>query len=101
MAGGWYRLVLESRNGSSTTLAKRWVQIGQSSHEPERRNPPPEERLVRRVAQATGGVFDAPDRAFLPPTERVPTTVPLRGWLLPLVVLLVLADVVLRGRTML
>jgi len=42
-----------------------------------------------------------PDFAFLPPTERMTVQVPLRGVLVPLVVVLLLIDIALRGRTML
>jgi hypothetical protein len=57
--------------------------------------------LLRRIAQATQGLVDVPDRAFVPTTDWVEQRVPLRGWLLPLVLLLLLADVALRGRSML
>lgn len=98
---GWYRLVVESRQGTSTTFARRWVQIGRAERGAEQPNLPPDEALLRRIAQATQGAYDLPDRAFLPPTQRMPLPVPLRGWLLPLTLLVLLGDVALRGRTML
>jgi len=98
---GWYRLVVESRQPEGSAFARRWIQIGRADHGPEQPHLPPDERLLRRIAQETRGVYDVPDAAFVPPTERVERRVPLRGWLLPLVILLLLGDVALRGRTML
>ncbi len=96
-SSGWHQLVVES----NTTFSKRWIQIGQAQRGVEQPHLPPDESLLRHLAQGTNGFFDAPDRAFLPPTERVTVQVPLRGMLLPLVILLLLLDVALRGRTML
>lgn len=98
---GWYRLVVESHQAEASAFARRWIQVGRADHGPEQPNLPPDERLLRHIAQETRGVYDVPDAAFLPPTERVERRVPLRGWLLPLVILLLLGDVALRGRTML
>lgn len=98
---GWYRLVVESRHETSSTFVKRWVQIGRAERGAEQPDLPPDEALLRRIAQATQGAYDLPDRAFLPPTQRMPLPVPLRAWLLPLALLLLLGDVALRGRTML
>ncbi len=97
VGSGWHQLVVESNN----TFIKRWIQIGRAQHSAEQPHRPPDESLLRHIAQETSGFFDAPDRAFLPPTERVTVRVPLRGVLLPLVILLLLIDVALRGRTML
>jgi len=101
LESGWYRLVLESRKDDTVVLMRRWVQIGHPSSGPEQRGLPPDEALLRRIAQATDGAYDIPDQAFLPPSEFVEQRVPLRGWLLPLVLLLLLVEVALRGRTML
>ena len=112
---GWYRLVVESHPqrgaevasggaGSpqpATLLAKRWIQIGRVDSRLEQPHLAPDEVLLSHIAQATHGAFDVTDRAFLPPTDWVERRVPLRGWLLPIVLLLLLADIALRGRTML
>ena len=82
-------------------IIRRWIQIGRAQHSEEHAHLPPDESLLRHIAQATNGFYDVPDRAFLPPTERLSVQVPLRGVLLPLVILLLLCDVALRGRTML
>jgi len=98
---GWYQVVVQSHSDAGPILAKRWIQLGRHEESAELGNLPPDETLLRRIAQATQGVVDEPDRAFLPPTAWVRESVPLRWWLLPLVALLLLADVALRGRTML
>jgi len=109
---GWYELVIGSHvstptqpgqepSRASTAFTRRWVQIGQAQRGPEQPGLPPDEAILRRVAQTTGGVFDVPDRAFVPPTVDVTVIVPRFRWVLPLVILLVLADIALRGRTML
>lgn len=99
---GWYQAVLESRPQEAEVLvAKRWVQVGTLAATQERPGQPPHEALLRQLARATGGVYDAPDAALLPPTTAAPVTVPLAMWWLPLVLLLLLADVALRGSSML
>ena len=98
---GWYRLLLSSDDGASDVLMKRWVQIGRVESLREQLHLPPDEALLGRIAQETGGTLNVPDRAFVPPTQPVEHRVPLRGWLLPLALVLFLVDVALRGRTML
>lgn len=105
---GWYRVIIESHPSAkpegrtpSTVFARRWIQIGHMESQVEQPQLPPDEVLLRHIAQATDGVFDVPDGAFLPPTEWINTPMPLRTWLLPLVLLFLLVDVALRGRTML
>ena len=97
LRSGWYQLVIESDGA----FLKRWIQIGRSERGAEQPHLPADEALLRHIAQTTNGVYDVPDRAFLPPTQRLTVQVPLRGLLLPLVILLLLIDVALRGRTML
>jgi Mg-chelatase subunit ChlD len=99
---GWYQLVLESRQADAPVFAKRWVQIGSPLADAEERpGQPPQEALLGYVAQATAGVMDVPDRAFVPPTTVAVTEQPLSTWWLPLVILLLLIDVALRGSSML
>ena len=57
--------------------------------------------LLSRIAQATGGYLNVPDRAFVPPSTWVQQQVSLRMWLLPLAIVALLLDVALRGRTLL
>lgn len=123
LRSGWYQLVIESDPspnlaqdsaqqadqptrteepvGLRGTFLKRWIQIGRSERGAEQPHLPADEALLHHIAQATNGIYDVPDRAFLPPTQRVTVQVPLRGLLLPLAILLLLIDVALRGRTML
>lgn len=105
LASGWYQVLVESGGASipkgASTFVRRWIQIGRSERQREQAHLPADEPLLRRMSEATHGVSDVPDRAFLPPTEWVRVPVPLRGILLPLMLLLVLIDVWLRGRTML
>ena len=112
MTSGWYQVVVRAgrpghapagQEGSrgQTLLVRRWVQIGRAPSGPEQPHLPPDEALMRRLAEATQGATDAPDAAFLPPTERREETVPIRSWLLPLALLFLLLDVAVRGRTML
>ncbi len=105
---GWHRVIIESHPAAkqagqapSPVFARRWIQIGHVESQAEQPGLPPDEVVLRHIAQATDGVFDMPDRAFLPPTEWVNTPWPLRGMILPLVLLVLLVDVALRGRTML
>jgi len=107
---GWYRLVLRSggqvpgqdASSGGAQVVTQWVRIGHPQDtEAERQHLPPNEALMRQIAQTTHGVLDVPDRAFVPPTEWVEQTQPLRGWLIPLMMVLLLLDVLIRGRTML
>ena len=61
----------------------------------------PREPLLRQLAHATGGTFDVPDLAFVPPTTTATTRQPLLPWFLPPVILLFLVDIALRGSSML
>jgi len=99
---GWYQLVLESRQpGAGPVFAKRWVQVGTPPSAAELPGQPPQESLLRRIADATQGAYQAPDAAFIPLTTTATTfQPPLMRWL-PFVVLLFLAGVALRGGSML
>lgn len=97
LSSDWYQLVVES----DQMFLKRWIRIGHAERRAEQPHLPPDDSLLRHIAQTTGGVYDVPDFAFLPPTERMTVQVPLRGVLVPLVVVLLLIDIALRGRTML
>jgi len=58
---------------------------------------PENRRLLRKLAECTGGRFDPkPSELFVPPAEGVPCLHSLRFYLLWSVVLLVLADVILK-----
>jgi len=112
---GWYQLTLESglpappQNvggaqagpGAAPTFGKRWVQLGTPPASEEAAGQPPQEPLLRHIARSTAGLYDAPDAAFLPPVTSASTSEPMLGLWLPLVILLVLIDVALRGASML
>jgi Mg-chelatase subunit ChlD len=122
---GWYQLALEAHppghpdsggraGGAGPTapaapaqeppaaiFAKRWVQVGTPPASQELTGQPPLESLLRGLARATSGAYDAPDAALLPPTTSGSVTEPLLAWWLPFVILLVLIDVALRGPSML
>lgn len=113
LAEGWHQLLITSAlpspesppadgeasgAGRSTT---RWVHLGGAATIGEQPPRPPDDELLRRLAAATGGIAEAPDAAFLPPTVWLQRRLPLRQWLLPLALLLWLCDVALRGRTLL
>jgi Mg-chelatase subunit ChlD len=127
LADGWYRLVLRSgasaapavgadapatgetgatdarpSDASRPLFVNRWIHLGHPQEtQEERPYLPPDTALLSRIAQQTRGVLDAPDRAFLPPTEWVERRRSLRGWLVLLAMALLLADVAVRGRTLL
>ncbi len=111
VADGWYRVLIDSRiqpdpaSGSAVTanaIATRWVQIGSPRLERGELPPlPSDELLLRRLAETTHGAYDEPDRAFVPPTAWVERPWPVRNVALPLMLLLWLVEVALRGRTML
>jgi Mg-chelatase subunit ChlD len=98
---GWYALTIESGEGEATSFGRRWIQIGAPPASVESAHQPPRESALRDVAHATSGVFGEPDRAFVPPTTMVETVQPLLAWWLPLVILLLLAEIAVRGSTML
>ena len=109
---GWYQLSLRSHPGKAgtpaattdedraTLFAKRWVQVGTPPTMDETTGQPPRETLLRRIARSTSGAYDLPDGALLPPTTTATVSESLLGWWLPLVLLLLLIDVALRGSTM-
>jgi Mg-chelatase subunit ChlD len=105
--GGWHQCSLTARvgpeggSGGSLVAAKRWVRIGSAASSQELAGQPPHEPLLRQLAWATGGAMQAPDAALVPPTVPVTVTEPPLGWWLPLVIILLLLDVWLRGSTML
>jgi len=84
-----------------TIFAKRWVQLGTPPASQELAGQPPLESLLRRLARATGGAYDVPDAALLPPTTHATVSEPLMSWWLSLVILLLLVDVALRGSSLL
>lgn len=107
LADGWYRVVVESRApgsdpASAPYIARRWVQIGSPRLEQRELPPlPADELLLSRLAEATRGVYDEPDRAFVPATAWVERAWPVRNFALPLMLIFWLMEVALRGRTML
>jgi hypothetical protein len=117
---GWYQLALEATAPPATTgnaaspehapaatesraavFAKRWVQLGTPPAPREASGQPPLESLLRQAARATAGLYDAPDAALIPAPGRTSSPAPMSSWWLPLVILLLLADVALRGPSML
>lgn len=100
---GWYQLALESAGGEAAVpvFTKRWVRIGTPPAGGEQTGQPPRESLLRQMARGTMGVYDMPDAALVPPVSRRTVSEPLLAWWLPLVILLLLVDVWLRGGTML
>ncbi len=98
---GWYQLVLASRQDSAPVFVKRWVQIGTPPTLEEIPGQPPRESVLRQIARSTSGVYEAPDRSLLPLTTRSTTTQPIFHWWLPLVIVLLLVEVALRGSSML
>ncbi|MDP3722877.1 MAG: VWA domain-containing protein [Candidatus Omnitrophota bacterium] len=113
LPSGWYRLLLQSHPPSpgadqleaaastAPVIATRWVQVGTPPVASEVTGQPPREALLRQLAQVTSGAYEAPDRAFLPPTASATTTEPALMWWLPLVVMALLVDIALRGSSML
>ncbi|MBI4597085.1 MAG: VWA domain-containing protein [Candidatus Omnitrophica bacterium] len=108
--GGWHQLRLDSTIASPEAAAeqrqisvetKRWIRVGAPTAEGEITGQPPEERLLRSLSGGTHGVYNAPDRAFVPLTAPVTTTAPMFHWWLPLAIVALLVDIALRGGTML
>jgi uncharacterized protein YegL len=114
---GWYELAVQSHPAGgpdraapdsvhaaqepSAMFTKRWVEIGAAPASNELSGQPPRELLLRQLAEATGGFYGAPDAAFLPPTTTTTTHAPLLTWALPLVIVLLLVEIALRGSSML
>jgi hypothetical protein len=113
---GWHQLTLESRvpatldtaptgpsadDAQSSLFATRWIQLGTPPTSAEVTGLPPDDALLQQVARATSGIYDMPDRAFIPPTMTVPVSLPLFTWWLPLALLALLAAIAARGSSML
>jgi len=101
LPSGWYQVALTSQQEGLTVTAVRWVQVGTPPSAKELGGQPPLDSVLQRIAQATSGVYQAPDHAFVPPMTDVETTQPVAMWWLPLVIVLLLAEVALRGSTQL
>ena len=106
---GWYQLLVEASsaaqpapatNGQTRAVATRWIRIGTPPADRELPGQPPYEPLLRQVAQATSGMYDMPDQAFLPVTTTVTTAVPAFTWWIPFALLALLGDVALRGSSL-
>ena len=82
-------------------FAKRWIQVGTPATSLETTSQPADESLLRHIARATDGAYDLPDRALLPPTTMTTVTKPIAAWWLPLVIILLLLEIALRGSSML
>lgn len=102
---GWYQLALEAKAPGAETggaiFANRWIQLGTPAAAQELPGQPPLEPLLRQLARGTAGAYEMPDAALTPPTTSVAVIEPMFAWWLPLVILLVLTDVWLRGPSML
>ena len=120
---GWYELTLESHvsgerlagaDAPATAAAAeaapeipvfttRWIEIGTapSTRATETTGQAPHEALLRQLAHATAGRYGVADLAFVPPTVPATAEKPLLTWWLPLVMLLLLIEVALRGASML
>lgn len=103
VSSGWYQLtVRDAAEQEGSTFASHWIQVGHPRADvTEQPGLWPDEAFLRHLAQATGGAIDLPDAAFVPPTTWQTRSVPLRGWLLPIVLVLLLIEVAIRGKTML
>lgn len=109
---GWYQLALTGgvpvQDGSAEVSAAappvftgRWIQVGSPPASAELAGQPPDESMLRQIAQSTSGRYGVPDMAFVPPTTTATTRQPLISLWLPLVILLLLVDIALRGSSML
>jgi len=98
---GWYALMIDAEGEESSETATRWLRVGIPPTSEEQPGQAPNEELLRRLAEGTGGTYGGADLAFLPPRvlAEVPGRTPL-WWLVP-VILLVLIDVWLRGTSQL
>ncbi len=101
---GWYQVALESsppEPAQGTLFARRWVQVGTPPASQELPGQPPREPLLRELARATSGAYDAPDRALVPPTTTATVAEPVFLWWLPVVIVALLLDIAARGSSML
>ncbi len=98
LPSGWYQLALSSHpEGEAPRFTKRWLQIGEPPQTREAPGQPAQAVWLRAAAEASGGWFAAPDAAFLPPSTHVLVREPVSAWWLPLVLMLLLAEIALRG----
>jgi len=109
---GWYQLALkgtvspeagtaQADAGAPPVFAGRWIQVGSPPSSAELAGQPPDEPMLRRIAEVTSGRYGVADLAFVPPTTTATTRQPLFSLWLPLVILLLLVDIALRGSSML
>ena len=102
LARGTYNLTLMLKAGDTeNVLLRREVAVlgPDAADSDEMRLRPPNLPLLRQLAQVTGGEFDAPIRRILMPRGATVTTYrSLDPMLLPLAILLLLADVFVRRR---
>jgi Mg-chelatase subunit ChlD len=102
LARGTYNLTLMLKAGDTeNVLLRREVAVlgPDAADSDEMRLRPPNFPLLRQLAQVTGGEFDAPIRRILMPRGATVTTYrSLNSLLLPLAMLLLLADVFVRRR---
>jgi hypothetical protein len=61
---------------------------------------PPHEAWLRQAALLTAGFYAQPDRAFLPPETTTAVQEPIAAWWLPIVLMILLAEIALRGSSM-
>ncbi len=101
-SGGWHQLALTSQpDGQAPRFAKRWVQVGTPPETVEAAGQAPNEPWLREAARLTAGLYAAPDIAFLPPSTSLAVQEPVAAWWLPLVLLILLVEIALRGSSML
>jgi Mg-chelatase subunit ChlD len=109
---GWYQLALkgavppeagtaEADDGAPPLFAGRWIQVGTPPAAAELTGQPADESMLRQIAQMTSGRYGVADLAFVPPTTTATTHQSLVSFLLPLVIVLLLVDIALRGSSML
>lgn len=99
LANGWQHVLVES--AASQVVARRWIEVGLPQARSEATGQPPDGALLRQIARATSGMYDAPDAALLPPTAPVSVAQPALTWWLPLVIVLLLIEIGVRGSSML
>lgn len=92
--GAYHMELSQSRNDVPTFRQTRGMVVG---YPDELRLGPPEEELMRRVAEISGGTFDPKAEEVFADTQRTAESVlPLWPWLLSAAVVLFLLDVALR-----
>lgn len=93
---GWYRLTIQDRQAEESAMATRWIKIGRARQSGELLHQAPDMELLRILAESTGGRLGDVSAALAEQPEQKDKSIPLAVFLIPGILILLLAEVALR-----